>query len=128
MPTCTRATLISGAACFREPVLSLHEQQTRKVYFDLLQLAAIGGTDYSAAIATLAVDANTLTCGFQPSDFDGSAMVIKYNNAVSAGASVPTGQSLAAAVKCLKNYSAFQLKQMQTLLDCQLGRAKSYPQ
>jgi len=128
-PTCTRATLISGAACFREPVISKHQQMARKVYFDMLQLAANGGTDYTSAVRTMQDDAVNLSCGFQPGDFDGAAVVIKFNNAVSAGATVPTDpQVLAQAVRCLEDFDDFVLKQMQLLLDCKLGRAADYPQ
>jgi len=129
MPTCTRDNLISGAACYREPVVNKHDAQARLVYFKVLQLQAIGGTDYRAAVNTLFVDANTLTCGFQPSDFDGAKLVIAANNATSAGASVPsTRATLADAAKCYESFSDFQLKQANVLLDCLLGRGKSYPQ
>ncbi len=128
-PTCTRATLISGGACFNKTVFSSQQQAALRVYFDLLQLAANGGTDYSAAIATLNLDATNLACGMQPDNFDTSELVIAYNNAVSAGATVPTARAdLGAAIKCLENYDSFQLKQMQLLLYCKLGRGADYPQ
>lgn len=128
-PTCSRATLISGGACFNGTVLDAQAQAVRAVYFDILQLAANGGTDYSSAIRTLLTDAVNLSCGFQPDNFDTARLVIKYNNAVSAGATVPGDrQSLAAAVKCLENYTPFQIKQMQLLLDCAIGRGADYPQ
>lgn len=123
MPTCTRADLIADRACFSGTRLSEHDQLVRRVYFDLLQLAAIGGTDYSDDISGLNVDANTLSCGFQPDDFAASELVIASNNATAAGATVPDDIDLAAAVNCLKNYTDFQLKQMKLLLYCQLGEA-----
>ncbi len=128
-PTCTRDSLISGAACYREPVISKHDQDARLVYLKVLELQAIGGTDYRSAVNTLFVDANTLSCGFQPGDFDGAAVVIAANNATAAGASVPsTRATLADAVKCFENFTDFQLKQAKLLLDCKLGVSKAYPQ
>jgi len=128
-PSCVRSTLISGAACLNKTLLSEHQQNARRVYFDLLQLAAILGTDYSSAIGTLNTDSNTLTCGFQPDNFASAELVIAANNATSAGATVPsTKAALAAAVKCLEDYTPAQLKAMKLLLYCKLGRAKNYTQ
>lgn len=128
-PTCTRATLISGMSCLSGNLLSPHDKLVRRVYFDLLQLAAIGGTDYSADIPGMNVDANSLTCGFQPDNWSSAELVIASNNATAAGASVPsTKDTLATAVRCLDNYTDEQLKAMQLLLYCKLGRGKAYPQ
>lgn len=128
-PTCTRETLISGGACYKGPRLSAHDQQVRLVYLKVLQLAANGGTDYSAAVNTLFVDANTLSCGFQPDDFDTSAVVIAANNATSAGATIPSTQAaLSEAVKCYSKFTDFQIKQANLLLDCLIGRGADYPQ
>jgi len=128
-PTCTRDGLVSSKACFSGTRLSKRQKLARRVYFDLLQLAAIGGTNYLEAISTLNTDANSLSCGFKPDDFDGAELAIAQNNASSAGAFLPTTDTaLAAAVKCLEDYSDHQLKQMQLLLYCKLGIGKSYPQ
>lgn len=128
-PVCTKATLVSGSACYRAPRLSTHDQMTRLVYFKALQLAAIGGTDYTSIPNTLFVDANNLSCGFQPDDFIAAIIRIAENNATAAGASVPSGgAAVADAIKCYKKFDDFQLKQANLLLDCLLGRAKSYPQ
>jgi hypothetical protein len=95
----------------------------------MLQLNAIGGTNYTSDIATLNTDANSLSCGFQPDNFDSAELVIAANNATAAGASLPaTDAALAAAVKCLENYTFEQLTQMKLLLYCKLGRGKAYPQ
>lgn len=129
MPTCTRATLISGGACYKGPRLSTHDQQTRLVYFKVLQLQAIGGVDYRAIINALFVDANTLACGFLPADFDASQVVIAVNNATSAGATIPsTSAAIADAVKCYEKFDNYDLRQANLLLDCLIGRGKTYPQ
>lgn len=124
MPTCTRATLISGAACLNGQVLSAQDKLARRVWFDLKQLAAIGGTNYASQIAQLNIDANDLTCGMSLDDLDSAELVIAYNNAVAAGASVNTAKnSLAADVKCLENYPPHVLRRMILALYCKLGRA-----
>ena len=126
MPTCTRDTLISSAACLNGKVLSSQQKQARKVWFMAKQLAAVGGEDYTADLAALNTDADTLTCGMQPDDLDSSELVIEYNNAVAAGASVNTNKdSLAADVKCLEDYPPHVLRHMELLLRCALGEAAS---
>lgn len=128
-PVCTRATLISGSACYRAPRLSTHDQTTRLVYFKMLELAAIGGTNYANAVNTLFVDANNLSCGMQPDDFIAADIRIAENKAIAAGATIPaTGDAIADAIKCLKKFDDFQLKQANLLLDCLLGVSKAYPQ
>jgi len=122
-PTCTKANLVAGKGCLGGPLLSNHQILARQVYFDTLQLAAIGGTSYTSDFESLNVASNTLTCGFQPADFDAAELVISSNNAVAAGASVPdTKAALAAAVVCLEDFSDYQLKAMALLLKCALGR------
>lgn len=126
MPTCTRATLISGAACLNGKVLSSHEKQARKVWFMLSQLAAVGGTDYSADIEGLNTAADSLTCGMQPDDLDSAELVIELNNATAAGASIESDKSaLADDVKCLEDFPPHVLKRMELLLRCALGEAAS---
>jgi hypothetical protein len=128
-PTCTKATLISAGACLSGKLLSEHDRKVLQVWFMAKQLAAIGGTNYTADLETLASDSNSLTCGFQPDDMATSELVIEKNNAVSAGASISSDKdTLAGDVKCLDNYSDFALNQMILNLRCKLGRGKAYPQ
>lgn len=92
------------------------------VWFMALELAAIGGTDYTADLATLNADADDLTCGMQPDDLDSAKLAIAYNNAVAAGATVETDKNaLAEDVKCLAQYPPHVLRNMELLLMCQLG-------
>lgn len=128
-PTCTRDSLIDSAACLNGGVLSAQEKLARKVWFQAKQLAAIGGTNYTADIEGLNTAADSLTCGMTPDNLDSSELVIEYNNAVAAGASVNTDKdSLAGDVKCLANYPPNVLRNMSLLLKCKLGRGKAYPQ
>lgn len=128
-PVCSKSTLVASKACYDGKRLSDHDQLVRRVYFDMQQLAAIGGTNYLSSVSTLASAANVLSCGFKQDDFDSAEVAIAANNATSAGATLPATQpALAEAVKCLENYSDYQLKQMKLLLYCALGRGKSYPQ
>lgn len=128
-PTCTKANLTAGKACLGGPLLTNHQMLTRLVYMKMLELAAIGGTNYTSDAESLNVAANALTCGFQPNDMISAYVTIASNNATAAGASVPaTKQALAAAVACFEDFTDFQLQQADILLTCALGRGKTYPQ
>jgi len=128
-PTCSRSNLMAGKACLGGPLLSNHQMKARLVYLKSLELAAIGGTNYTTDIEAFNRAANSLTCGFQPADFDAAYITIASNNATAAGASVPaTKSAMAAAVACYEDFTDFQLKQMDVLLTCALGFGKTYPQ
>lgn len=128
-PVCTQASLISGGACYKE--LDLHRRKALKVYLMALQLAAIGGTDYTDFTDDTLNEAATAYCGLLK-DRDALAvawLVIEANNAEEAGATVPSDiQDIAEAIKCLKNYPDWKLQLMELLLRCELGRAEDYPQ
>lgn len=128
-PVCTQASLIEGGKCFKN--FDSHSRKALKVYFMAKQLAAIGGTDY-----TLGHDGTLNTtaqgyCGLLP-DRDLMAVawiVIEYNNAVEAGASVSADpQTLADEIKCLEDFPDWKLTLMELLLRCELGRSSPYPQ
>lgn len=131
-PTCTRDTLKSGAACLGGKVRDTHKARVLKVWFMAKQLAALGTTDYTASAATLKTmsdDANGITCGLDSDAIRAAELVIEYNNAVAAGATVSTAPStLASDVACLNNYDNKMLDKMELLLRCKLGRGKAYPQ
>jgi len=95
------------------------------------QLAAIGGTDFTDFTDETLNAATTEYCGLL-ADRDALAvawLTIEYNNAVEAGATIPSDiDDVAAAIKCLKNFPDWKLQLMEVLLRCQLGRSESYPQ
>lgn len=130
-PICTLDTLVASATCYFN--FNAQDRAALQIYFDSLQLTAIGGTSYTlgsggtleeAAKCFRNFGANSL---FQaPSPY---RLAIAYNNAVAAGA-VPasTKDTLATAIACLHNFPEADLTAMQLQLYCALGRGKAYPQ
>lgn len=121
MPTCTVTSFQTAGACFKN--LNESERAALKIYFNNLELTAIGGTAYTLAVdGTLlaaAVDYNRLTVD----EMEVAELVIAYNNAVAAGASPSTDiQVLSEAIKCVELFGERMKAQMQLLLDCKLGR------
>jgi len=122
--------LNDNAACYRNGILNPAQQWALLVYGQVLELAAIGGTDYSAALKT------TLQSDTACPPIDDDAMLaalinIQFNNATEAGATVPeTIQTKIAAAACLQYVpgGVERLKRIALLLTCKLGRHESYPQ
>ncbi len=127
-PTCTKAGL--SASCYKTPgAITPRQVKTLTIYAKVLQLAAIGGTDYRSLLATtLLSDAATLTCGFDKSDLDAAMVQIAYNNATTAGASVGTLATQVNNARCLEQATEDQLDEALVLLQCKLGVHKAYPQ
>lgn len=132
MPTCTKATLTgTAAACYGVPAsLSQKQAKALDIYAKALELAAIGGTNYLTTLtSTLLSSAATMTCGMEQANRDAAKLVIAFNNAAAAGATVPATLSAKLAVaKCLVEATDDQLDSALVSLLCQLGRAKAYPQ
>lgn len=129
-PTCTKDTLITSATCFFN--FSNHDRAALQIYFDSLQLTAIGGTNYTLGSGGTLSLASICYREFESNPFRPPSpyqLAIAYNNAVSAGA-VPasTPNTMATAIACLKLFPDADLAAMQLQLYCALGRAKSYPQ
>lgn len=128
-PTCSKSSLITSATCYFN--FSSTERAAIQIYYDALQLAAIGGTSYTLVSGGTLIAAAICYRDFQipfssPSPYQ---LAIAYNNAVSAGASPAATQALlATAIACLANFPTADLTAMQLQLYCSLGRAKAYPQ
>lgn len=126
-PTCTRASFITGGACFKQ----FHAQRRHalKLFFMSQQLAAIGGTAYTLGPAGTLNTAAAAYSTMNEEERDVARLVIEYNNAVEAGASITATQAaLATSIACLENFTEPQLEAMELVLRCELGRAKAYPQ
>lgn len=130
-PICTTTSITTGIACFKN-----FESEQRKsilIYFNTLELNAIGGTNYIEELgsggelmddATCYIPLEIETCPPAP-----EYLLLAYNNAVNAGASpVSTSVLLAAAIACNKNFTPAQHDAQMFLLACQLGTHKAYPQ
>lgn len=127
-PTCTAAVLVEQNACLSQALFMPREQKCLKIYFNILELAALGGTDYSSVVAsTLITDAVALADTMNLAQRETALLAIQRNNAVAAGASVPTDPSqLKDGIKCFEDYP--DLDALVILLQCKLGVHKAYPQ
>ncbi len=102
-----------------------------KIWLKILQLKAIGGTDYTSAFNTLITDATELASTMNRYDRRVAWIQMLRAQAMSAGsvdASLFAGTSgLFAAVSCcLTPYS--DIEAVNLLLECKLGIHKAYPQ
>jgi hypothetical protein len=123
MPTCTKSALAETNVVFGLDGLNEVQQKALMIYLNVLELAAVGGTDYSAAMTTtLIADATALVSTMNPNQRRIALLNIAYNNAVAAGATVPTSiQELNAATGCcFQNFS--DLDAILILLACKLGK------
>lgn len=100
------------------------------IYFMVLELAANGGTDYSATMTTdLVEDAIALTGRMDASQKRQALLNILANNAESAGATVPTTLSeINDATGCCFQAQTVDFESIMLLLLCKLGRHADYPQ
>jgi hypothetical protein len=102
-----------------------------KIWLMILELAAIGGTDYRSALDTLITDATELAKTAGPGERRVMWLNILRNNAIAAGS---TDTSLSGGVSglniptncCLQPFS--DREAIALVLACKLGRAKAYPQ
>lgn len=128
-PICTRDSLISGSACFKN--LDAHDRKALLIYFKVVELAGILGPDYVAQIGP-GGDLNTDAAEYKTmSDFDVEVakVVIASNNAIAVDPTTPTNiQTLMEAIKCLQNFDDSTLDRMHLFVECNLGRHKDYPQ
>ena len=117
-PTCSTTTLITNAACYRQSSIDPIQQQALLIYGKVLELAAIGGTDYTAALTTtLLTDAAPVVGALSADNVTAANISTQFVNAAAAGASVPsTIQSKIAAVKCLQHLPGGALALAQKLM------------
>lgn len=127
-PTCTAFTLVESSPCLSGEVLPENDQQAIRIWFMVKELQALGGTNYSAALdSTLITDAVNLADTMNLSERRTALMTIYRQNAVAAGASIPSDiNQVRDAVKCLRNYQ--DLNAVELLMLCKLGVHKAYPQ
>lgn len=126
---CTRATFTDNTACLKN--FNSNERMALMIYFNVLELAALGGHDYIDELGpdgTLATDSDcdaTLT----PEQRELALLYINQGNATDAGATVPDNNTdLATAIACLKNQPPAMLSAMLLNVQCLLGRHAAFPQ
>lgn len=117
---CTEATLAVQAACFRLP-MDDHDRMAIRLWANLLELAEIGGTDFTTDIPALMEAA----CTWRKASNDlrdAMKVAIAIQSATEAGATVPADRDAwLLAVKCLRNYSNSDLDAMLGQVLCELG-------
>jgi hypothetical protein len=126
---CTRATFTEDVACLK--TFNRHQRRALLIYFGALELAALGGEDYTEELGpggTLATDsACNLTLDENQQNL--AHLLIAQNNATDAGATVPSTKSdLAEAIACLQDQPPAMLDAMWLTVSCALGRHAAYPQ
>lgn len=124
-PVCTSAALIAGGTCYRTSSINIVQQKALLIYFKLLELAAIDGTDYSDDLDQLLIDsACPLIDPWDPDVIRAANVGIALANATEAGARPPDNiQDQIAAIKCLQhvNGGLAKLEQIDMFMNCLLG-------
>lgn len=137
-PVCTVAQFTSSTIAASLGAMSRPQRLAAVIYFNALELTAIGGTNYSSNLGTSGslmaaakcihqqlVEQGLITIQY-PSIAQG---VIAYNNAVNAGGAPASDVNLlSAAIVCLVNFTDAQKMAQYILLQCALGSHKAYPQ
>lgn len=128
-PVCTKAALITEAACYGGCVLNIHEQLALEVYARLQTVKAIGGTDYEDDEDQLAIDAQNLFGDVGLAQQRQMQLAILLNNADASGAAISANpDTLQGFIVKLKVYDDAMLQKMNLLLQCKSGASKAYPQ
>ncbi len=125
---CTRETFMADTGCLKN--FDAHERKVLALYFNILELAALGGTSYVGELdnGDLVEDAACLNT-LDPNDKELGYLLVQRNNADDAGATIPATQdTLSQAIACLKLQPMAMIDAMTLLVQCQLGRHAAYPQ
>ena len=129
-PTCTTASLAETTPGFGLQGLNDRQYKAAAIYFMVLELAALGGTDYTAVLTTTLVeDATTLVGRMDRNQRRIALLQVLSNNAEAAGATVPTTvNDLNEATGCCFQAGNVDFDAIMLLLLCKLGVHKDYPQ
>lgn len=126
---CTRETFTEDVACLQ--IFNQNQRKALLIYFNVLELAALGGTDYTDELGSGGELSEDAKCNVTllPDQKELALLLVNQNNATDAGATVPTSKdALAAAIACLENQDDAMLDAMLLFVQCQLGRHAAYPQ
>lgn len=129
-PVCNTETLVTNAVCYRrknigDPI----RQMALLVYGMALELAAIGGTDYTSELTGTLLEA--AACRYTKDERIAALIARQFANAEAAGATVPADiDDKVAAIACLEHVPGGmdKLEQIYLLLFCALGVHKDYVQ
>lgn len=126
---CTRAHFTDGVACLVP--FDSHQRKALLVYYNVLELAALGGTNYIAQLGPTGTLQSAAACNLtlDPTQQELALLLINQGNADDAGATLPATQiATADAIACLKNFPPAMLDAMYLTLQCLLGRHQVMPQ
>jgi hypothetical protein len=130
-PVCTSTSFKITGGAYSGRVIDPRQRTALRVYARILQLLAIGGTDYTldAGYNQLVQDAATICAGMTQEARDDARVAIDFANATTAGASVPATLDLQlAALGQLVALDPKALDECMLLLSCKLGVSKAYVQ
>ncbi len=128
MPTtCTRASLLTGGACFTEPNFTSRQQEALFVYMLAKIVDSAASTNYSSDASGTWSGANSLTCGMTKDQLQ-AGMLAVLNLSLANGTfllfsletTAATKAVAAEAIKCFELYSDEQLQKMKVFLFCAL--------
>lgn len=127
MPECTRDSLATSNVGFGN-AFDDRQYWAAALRFMVLELAAIGGTDYSTTMTTTLIsDAQALVGRMDPNQLRIATLNILRNNAVAAGATVPTDLSeINEATGCCFQSASVNFEEIFLFLLCQLGHHAEY--
>lgn len=131
-PVCSATTLVTNASEYNQQFIDPKTARCLAIYAKVLELSAIGGTNYNSSallVSDLAQDASSLFAFFTPDAIKAANIAINFQNATAAGATVPATLALKMEVinKLIQEPDSM-LTWMDTLLNCKLGVHKAYPQ
>ena len=99
--SCNVNVLGNAASCFKDKCMSEGDRKAIMIYARIKNLAAIGGTDYSANLQQLMIDSATWRKRAED-ELRAIAVYIALENAIQDGATINLNvNSLADAAKCL---------------------------
>lgn len=129
MPECTRDGLATSNVGFGN-AFDDRQYWAAALRFMVLELAAIGGTDYRTTMTTTLIsDAQALIGRMDPNQLRIATLNVLRNNAVAAGATVPTDPTeINEATACCFQSASVNFEELFLFLLCQLGTHADYPQ
>lgn len=100
--SCDVNGLLKAATCFTDRCMGEPDRKAIMIYARIKNLAALGGTDYSANLKQLMIDSATWRKRAED-ELRAIAVYIALENAIQDGASINlNANSLSTAAKCLK--------------------------
>lgn len=119
--SCDVNTLLADSKCFTEPCMSEPEREAIELLVRVLNLAAVGGADYTNDLTQLQIDAKdwqTIFCNQRKA----MELFIDIQNAIDNGASFDSSaNALRTAAKCYECLGKEQKKRLMSFLKCAIN-------